>query len=480
VAYARLSPKLRVLIVPDLLPWICGTIAKRIAYHNSDWIEATICSALVLRDLIKRCGGFPDEVDLVHFLTESEAEMHIDRFVGKVPCVLSIQHVESERSLVREPQCDAIAVSCHQWCNYLVGLGIDPEKIVMIPYGVDVDCFRPPTPAERHRLRERLGLRPEAFVVGFCAKKTSDSSSRKGIDTLLRAITQLHRRMSDVSLLIVGPGWSDLLNKVRADGLNCVHLPFIASHEEFAKMYRCLDTYWITSRIEGGPVPLLEAMSSGVPCVTTPVGMAPDLVRDGENGFLVPFDDAEAFIRQTAGLVDNLGLKLRMADAARRVIVDGYQWHQATRRVWWLYHTAIERFQARSTVLPVPALSGPPTEPAHPVASVDDPRLAAIPRRVREWVVAKEHFLFTDHLRTMGENQTANRLDSRLGRHLMSPAWRAAAHDSLLNQGWHSFMGGDRWGAKILATRSICRLPWRSDSWRLLACAFLKPCSKQI
>ena len=128
---------------------------------------------------------------------------------------------------------------------------------------------------------------------------TSDTHNRKGTDTLVRAIVNLHRRMPQVAMAVLGPGWSELVAEQREQGVRCVHLPFILDHDDLAPIYRCFDIYWITSRIEGGPIPLLEAMSSGACCVTTPVGVARELVKHGENAFLAPIDDAESFVRHT-------------------------------------------------------------------------------------------------------------------------------------------------------------------------------------
>jgi glycosyltransferase involved in cell wall biosynthesis len=462
----------------DLLPWICGTIARRIAYHNQDWMEATVCSSFVLRDLIARRSGFPGEIDLVHFLTEYDAEIHLDRFADKVPCVMTVHHVEGERTLAPEPRCDAIAILCRQWKEDVLGRGVDADKIVTCPDGVDADHFQPTRPSDRACRREANGLPPDAFVIGFCGKRTSDSSGRKGIDTFLRAIDRLPDRLPGACLLIVGPGWADVVEHVRCKGLTCVHVPFIASHGEFARIYQCLDTYWVTSRIEGGPVPVLEAMSSGVPCVSTPVGMAADLIRHGENGFLIPFDDADSVLERTRELFRDPGLRSRMGDAARQTILDGYQWSQTTRTAWPLYRKAFDRFEARRPDARLPLILEPQAQAPAPPGSFDGPYLAAIPAGQRKWVVAKEHFLFIDALRAMNEHAIAGRLDAEQDtlRHSLSLGWRSAAYDSLMSQGWTAFMKGDRPAAKEFAVSSILRSPWRRDGWRLLACAWLKTC----
>jgi glycosyltransferase involved in cell wall biosynthesis len=80
-------------------------------------------------------------------------------------------------------------------------------------------------------------------------------------------------------------------------GLDALGVPYrhlyLSRQAEVAPLYHALDLYLIASRQEGGPKALLEAMASGVPVVTTRVGQAMDLVRHGENGWLVEIEDAE-------------------------------------------------------------------------------------------------------------------------------------------------------------------------------------------
>ena len=108
-------------------------------------------------------------------------------------------------------------------------------------------------------------------------------------------------------------------------------------------MYQALDTYWVTSRIEGGPVPLLEAMACGACCVSTPVGVVPETLVDGDNGFIVGFDDVDAFVVRTKRLVTDPEFRRRMSDAGRRTIVDKIQWKDAASK---RFHSMPARWNA--------------------------------------------------------------------------------------------------------------------------------------
>jgi glycosyltransferase involved in cell wall biosynthesis len=398
------SPRLRVLLVPDHIEWVTGTICRRIAHHNR-WIEPTICSELVLRSLIERHGRFPGEVDLVHFQVPNWSLDLIGHFEGKTPCVSTIHHVETDLCSASVPHCDAVTTASTQWLDFLDDSGVAPSRRVFMPYGVDTDQFRPAPEGERRRTRARLGLSEDALVIGFAAKRTSDTSGRKGLDTLEKAIAETSRRVPGVAFVIIGPGWGELVDRQREAGIRCVHIPFVRDLDGVAAVQRALDVYWITSRIEGGPIPLLEAMASGVCCVATPVGMVRDVVRDGENGLMAPLDDVGAFVGHTARLASDRALRREMGGAARRTIVDGYQWWQVCRRAHDLYGTAIERFRERPGITRAPSMPPPDPSPRRDAPS-KIPREAFRPE-VRSWVTAHEHLWFASLLENMGERRAA-------------------------------------------------------------------------
>ena len=402
------TAKLRVLFVPDSVFWVTATIARQIAHHNP-WIEPTICSHFVLPELMGRGGHLADRIDVAHFLTPHIGTAQLPEFEGKVPCVTSIYHVEDHRSVEAEPRSDAVMTICRQWHDYLASVGVDPSKLVRITMGVETEQFRPAQPVERAKLRARLGLPREALVVGFSAKRSSDSYNRKGTDVLVKAITALCRELPQAVCLIIGPGWSDIVARQVEQGGVCLHFPFVLDREDLADVYRCLDVYWVTARIEGGPVPLIEAMSSGVCCVTTPVGIAPELVRDGENAFLAPIDDANIFVERTAALATDPDLRRRMAQAARRTILDGYRWDQTTQSARHLYATAIERFQQRFPQAVVPRL---PERDAFPAARKME-ALSAVPADLKSWIRAMEDITFMRTLQDMGATKEASRLAFR-------------------------------------------------------------------
>ena len=221
------------------------------------------------------------------------------------------------------------------------------ERVFVMPYGVDAEIFRPPSPDERSSIRERLKIPKEATVIGFFGKNSSNDDDRKGIDVFTKAVVELNRRAPSLTVLIIGPGWKSLVNSLKAAGVNCVWRPFIADQDELAKMYHALDFYWVTARVEGGPVTLLEAMSSEVCCLTTPVGIAREIVRDDENALLLPFDDAGGFASKTAALIPDAVERQRMGRAARQTVLEQMQVSVTTQQVRAVYAKALSQAATR-------------------------------------------------------------------------------------------------------------------------------------
>jgi glycosyltransferase involved in cell wall biosynthesis len=394
--------KVRILYVPDTHFWVTATIARQIARHNP-WIEPTVCSGPVLQKLFQKHGGwYPGAVDIVHFLTWQEAVKSIDYFEPSHPCVVTIHHVEDERSLALAERASAIMTVSREWYEFLATSGVSPSKLIQLQNGVETGLFSPLPAGERKKLRSRLGINANDIVVGFTAKETSNSKNRKGIETLIRAITELKDRIPGMRLFLVGPGWSGLIDQLTKHGVRCIYWPFVLNHKNLAQFYRSLDIFWVTARIEGGPVPLLEAMSSSTCCVTTPVGIAREAVAHGNNGFIAPIDDWQAFARETERLAGDADLRSRVGRAARETIVERFQWAKTSQAARELYKVAVEHFREQrgnfvSEIIPNDSA----------VKECGRGLFCSIPLKEQPWVNAQEHLLFANRLIEMKAKKQA-------------------------------------------------------------------------
>jgi glycosyltransferase involved in cell wall biosynthesis len=402
------SRKLRVLLIPDSIYWITGTICRSIAAYNP-WIEATICSGSVVEKLLKKGVDLAAEVDVVHFLTTLETVSLLDKFKDRVACVTSVHHIHDWEHWQYDTAGDAIMTVCSQWEGEIIARGVPAEAIVRLANGVETETFRPATPEKKQHARQRSGLPQDALVVGFFGKKGSDDHCRKGTDVFRQALRLLHEARPQTAAMIVGPGWHELAAELVAGKIPFHWVPFAFDHQEVARLYHALDFYWVTSRIEGGPVPLIEAMASGICCVLTPVGMALDLIRSGENAVIVPFDDPGAVVASTCAIMDNPEWRARMQASARQTIVENQTWSRTVQSARNLYKLALERFSRRRSVpMRFAGLGeGETLADASPQSSVP---LSAVPSSLHRFVQTQEVLQLTRWLVGCGHYQEARRL----------------------------------------------------------------------
>lgn len=332
--------------MPDSTYWVTGTIAKSIARFNP-WIEATIASGPVVDTILAEQPELMRNFDLVHFICPYASKSWLPRFRDHVPCVTSHHHVTDWELIKHNLEGDAIVVGSPEWAEDLRARGGDLSRVFCVPYGVDAERFTPATEAQRVAIRAKLKISPAAIVVGFFGKHSSNDDDRKGIDVFTKAILGLKQRLSRLTVLIVGPGWKDLVQSLNSAEVQCIWLPFIVSLADLAEMYHALDFYWVTARVEGGPVPLLEAMSSEVCCLTTAVGIAREIVRDGENAILLPFNDVNSFVERTFLLAGDASERQRIGRNGRQTILREMHVGLTSQGVRDVYAKAFEQHNLR-------------------------------------------------------------------------------------------------------------------------------------
>lgn len=359
-ASRRAGERLCVLLVPDSIHWITGTIARSIVAHNP-WIEGTIISGAVLDTVAAEQPDLFEAFDLVHFVCPYASKRWLPTLRERLPCVTSHHHVSDDWELQRHNlDGDAIIVGSLQWAEDVEERGASAEKVVCVPYGVDASRFVPATSERRRAVRQSLGIAADAVAVGFFAKLSSNERDRKGTDIFAAAARALNRKLPQLAVLIIGPGWNELVANLSAAGVKCVWLPFVRDSARMPEMYQALDFYWVTARVEGGPVTLLEAMSTGLCCITTPVGLAKEIVESGVNGIVVSFDDVESFAEQTLAYAKRPEARAELGLHARQTILERMDVPITSQGVREAYDVAIAQFSARTRSNPIARSSSKP------------------------------------------------------------------------------------------------------------------------
>jgi len=176
-----------------------------------------------------------------------------------------------------------ISISDQVTAHLLEDVGVVPEKVVTIRNGIDLDQFRPASPAARERRRREFSCH-EKKVVGVIARL----ADVKGHCFLIDAIDMIRERIPDVLLMIVGTGKEEqrLKEQVRQGGLDG-YVRFFPVTNPSAKFLEALDCSVLPSLDEGLGMSIMEAQAMGLPVVASRVGGILSLIEDGRTGLLV-------------------------------------------------------------------------------------------------------------------------------------------------------------------------------------------------
>lgn len=177
--------------------------------------------------------------------------------------------------------------------NELIKHGFDPDKIVVVPLGVDLESFYSISKGKIAGLKNKLGLPLDKKIIGSFQKdgvgwgEGSEPKIIKGPDLFCKAVIEIAKKFP-IHVLLTGPARGYVKKQLQDAGIPFTH-NYVKDYRELLSYYNVLDLYLITSRVEGGPKSLLESMACGTPFVTTNVGMV-DLVTKGWGQDLVTRD----------------------------------------------------------------------------------------------------------------------------------------------------------------------------------------------
>ncbi len=180
--------------------------------------------------------------------------------------------------------------------------GITPEKISILPHGIDTAKYPQSNETRRRELKISHGVDPNQKVLLFCARVVKD----KGVDTLQDVWRILHKKFPDAILFVVGGGLNHLLDELRKTSAELDDsIKVIGEVDAPQEFYQLADVYIFPSRHEGLPTSLLEAMASGLPAVTSDIGGCEDVIANDVNGYRVYSEDANAFAEKISVLFND-------------------------------------------------------------------------------------------------------------------------------------------------------------------------------
>ena len=168
---------------------------------------------------------------------------------------------------------------------------LSPESVTVISNGINTAQFRPFTLEEKKEARAFFGLNAEDYVIGTVGRLALEKNQAM----LLKAAAQAMKQGLKAAFVIAGTGPEEMALKKLATqlGINDA-VRFLGQVQDRVRLYRALDLFVLTSRYEGLPMVLLEAMASGVPVVSTDLEGIHHALEGGRHGTFIPSEDVEA------------------------------------------------------------------------------------------------------------------------------------------------------------------------------------------
>ncbi len=191
-------------------------------------------------------------------------------------------------------------------------------KSTIVYLGVDTTKFVPLPPEQKVEIRKELGFHAEDIIIGYHGR----ISHEKDLITILRAFTRVQLKYPQTKLLIVGDG----VEKIKRQLASRNNVWLVGSKNNPVPYLQIMDIYCLSSLTETTCLSMLEAMSCGLPAVSTEVGFIRNYIRNNVNGLFFEKQNPYHLARQVERLIADPTLRFKLGEMARRTVVEKFSW----------------------------------------------------------------------------------------------------------------------------------------------------------
>jgi glycosyltransferase involved in cell wall biosynthesis len=277
--------------------WILGNWIKEIQLrHPKEFKLWWIPSIYAGKRMVEKFFVFPIPSAKAYFFSYPTIfKFYLERYPKKFKnnSLVLYTHNDPEIGSVKDQveflnQAHKVYFYCRQDSEKLLSEGLDERKIVIANCAVDNDC-----------ILDNKVIRDQKTVV-----LASKFGPRKGAELL----PDILLRLQDWNFILMGRGWDEFLKQKNLQKLsNFNYVNFNKNNR--TKFFSMAKIFLSLSNLEGGPVPLIESMSLGVIPISTSTGFAPEFIKNGVNGFLLPINPSAALVESRIKSIDVLNEK---------------------------------------------------------------------------------------------------------------------------------------------------------------------------
>ncbi|MDD2285997.1 MAG: glycosyltransferase family 4 protein [Paludibacter sp.] len=203
----------------------------------------------------------------------------------------------------------------------------------VIPNGVDLERFYPAQIDEK-----KISISPVILTL-------SRIDNKKGLEYAIESMTKIHAKFPTAKLQIVGEGEyrKELENLAEKNTLSAtVEFTGLVPNSEVPNYLRNADLFLLPSLYEGLPLTLLEAMACGLPIISTPVSIAPEIIATWKNGYIIPFKSPDAISKSVIDLLSNPDKRRQCAENSNRAAKETLSWEKVAKKYTELYQLILE------------------------------------------------------------------------------------------------------------------------------------------
>lgn len=227
-------------------------------------------------------------------------------FFVKIFTKMFVRRLYNKASMIMAPSKEVAEILTKENINalkHIVYLGINSEK------------FKPPE--SKTKAKEKLGIDPDSKIIGYCGR----IGREKDLITLYRAFVQLDKKRN-IKLMIVGGGTrqqTKIFSKTE-------HIILPGTVDDVLPYLQAMDIYVLPSLTETTSLATLEAMSSGLPVISTPVGLVKKYIKNKQNGLIFPRRNSFILRKKIEYLLENPHISADIGKNARQMIINRFSW----------------------------------------------------------------------------------------------------------------------------------------------------------
>ena len=217
---------------------------------------------------------------------------------------------------------------------------VKESKIRVIHNGVDTQKFKPTS--DKRKVKAELGLNPDDIAILSVGRLYA----RKGLFTLIECMPAVVKQFRNAKFVISGKGQSSEMEKLVAHATrlgvrdNIVFTGYFPD-KKLPKLYQAADVFAFSTFYENLPFAVLEALSTGLPVVTTNVGGIPEMIDSSKNGFLVQPFNAGQLSDKILYCLEHPAAAAELGAKARQVILERFDWRLIVQKVLKVYEEAL-------------------------------------------------------------------------------------------------------------------------------------------